>query len=91
MVDKDNTIYFYDYESELTKKEHIYLNNFALSPLVDPATNSYYLTVEHYYQANKFDNFALHEEFKEAFEKIRYFPLYTNFLCFFSKIKLKFF
>jgi len=72
MGDKENTIYFYDYETELTKKEHIFLNNFHISKLVDPTDTLEYLTVEHYYQSHKFDNFEMNPEFKEAFETIRY-------------------
>lgn len=71
MVDQENTIYFYDFESELTRKEHIFLNNFDVSKFVDPTDNLDYLTVEHYYQCHKFDNFEKNPEFKEAFETIR--------------------
>ncbi len=71
MVDKENTIYFYDYESQLTKKEHIFLNNFDISRFVDPTDGFEYLTVEHYYQCHKFDDFKKNPEFKEAFDTIR--------------------
>jgi ribA/ribD-fused uncharacterized protein len=61
---KPNTIYFYDTESDIVKKEHIFLNNFETSEFI--ADDDFrYKTVEHYYQAHKF------EEFKDAFEEVR--------------------
>jgi predicted NAD-dependent protein-ADP-ribosyltransferase YbiA (DUF1768 family) len=68
MEDKD-VLYFYDLESEYVKKEHIFLNNFDDSPIVAGGLD--YQTVEHYYQAHKFDNFSEHTEFKAIFEEIR--------------------
>ncbi len=70
-VDKENTVYFYDYETELARKEDIFLNNFDISKFVDPTTNLDYLTVEHYYQCHKFENFEKNSAFKNAFETIR--------------------
>lgn len=67
---ENNVIYFYDKESEYVKKEHIFLNNFEISPFVaDDSFN--YLTVEHYYQCHKFDNFEENQEFKKAYEEVR--------------------
>jgi predicted NAD-dependent protein-ADP-ribosyltransferase YbiA (DUF1768 family) len=61
---ENNTIYFYDVENDLVKKEHIYLNNFEPSEFV--AEDGFkYPTVEHYYQCHKFENF------KDALEEIR--------------------
>lgn len=45
----NSIIYFYDVESNLVKKEHIFLNNFDPSPFLDDQ-NLTYATVEHYYQ-----------------------------------------
>jgi len=76
--DKENTVYFYDYVSELTKQEDICLNNFEISEFKDNNGLSF-LTNEHYYQANKFAVENIKEEFKNskgdkfksAFEEIR--------------------
>jgi len=65
----DGIIYFYDKESELVKKEHIFLNNFYPSPIVVNGLN--YASVEHFYQSHKFDNFDEHPEFQTAFDEIR--------------------
>ena len=70
MVDKENTVYFYDYETELTKKEDLCLNNFAISEFTG-LDDFKYLTAEHYYQCHKFDDFNAHENFKKAFQEIR--------------------
>lgn len=45
-------IYFYDKPSDRVKEEHIFLNNFAYSPIIINGLE--YKTVEHFYQANKF-------------------------------------
>jgi predicted NAD-dependent protein-ADP-ribosyltransferase YbiA (DUF1768 family) len=79
-LDKENTVYFYDYVTELTRQSDICLNNFDVSPFVDNNGLSY-LTCEHYYQAFKFTQECLKEEFrnsheekfKNAFEQIRYY------------------
>lgn len=70
MEKNQNVICFYDVESEFVKKEHIFLNNFDPSPFAadDDFT---YLTVEHYYQCHKFDNFDEIPELKVVFEEIR--------------------
>lgn len=65
----EDIVYFYDQETEFVRKEHIFLNNFEPSPLKDEKGKSF-MSVEHYYQAHKFDNFADGEEFKKAFEDI---------------------
>ena len=57
----EDTIYFYDEPSERVKEEHIFLNNFATSPIV--VNGLEFQTVEHYYQASKFSD--------ERFETIR--------------------
>jgi predicted NAD-dependent protein-ADP-ribosyltransferase YbiA (DUF1768 family) len=62
---ENNTIYFYDVESDIVSKEHIYLNNFAESEFIGE-DGFKYSTVEHYYQCHKL------EDNKEAFEEIRY-------------------
>lgn len=77
-TDKENTVYFYDFVTELTLKEDICLNNFEISEFKDN-NGVTFLTNEHYYQAHKFsienikDEFRnSHEEkFKAAFEEIR--------------------
>lgn len=55
------TIYFYDRASERVKPEHIFLNNFYESPFTLHGLE--FKTVEHYYQAAKFEG--------EPFEQIR--------------------
>lgn len=66
----NSTVYFYDTESALVRKEDIYLNNFDVTPFV--ADDDFmYPTVEHYYQAHKFDNFEDNKAFKSIFEEIR--------------------
>ena len=64
------TIYFYDCANDLCKEEHIFLNNFDVSPIKDDNGKAYN-TVEHYYQAHKFDNFTLNEDYERVFEEIR--------------------
>ena len=59
-----DTIYFYDEESERVKPEHIYLNNFAHSPIIIDGLE--FQTVEHFYQASKFTG--------EDFEAVRLTP-----------------
>lgn len=66
----DNTIFFYDVENDICKKEHIFLNNFDPSPFVAD-DNFNYPTVEHYYQCHKFDNWEEIPELNEKFEEIR--------------------
>jgi len=67
---EEQTIYFYDSETENVKKEHIFLNNFEPSPF--KADDDFlYQTVEHYYQCHKFDNYEENPEFKLIFEEIR--------------------
>ena len=61
---ENNTIYFYDVESDKVKKEHIFLNNFDPSEFIGE-DGFKYPTVEHYYQCFKF------EDNKQAFEEIR--------------------
>lgn len=76
--DKENTVYFYDYVTELTKQEDICLNNFEVSEFKDN-NGVTFLTNEHYYQAHKFavenikDEFkdSKAEQFRAAFEEIR--------------------
>ena len=63
-------IYFYDKETEYVKKEHLCLNNFEPSPFIDE-NNEKWISVEHYYQAHKFDNFEDGSEFKTAFTEIQ--------------------
>ncbi len=66
----NDVIFFYDKESEFVRKEHIFLNNFEPSPFF--ADDGFkYLTVEHYYQCHKFDNWEEHAEFQNAYEEIR--------------------
>ena len=55
------TIYFYDRASERVKPEHIFLNNFYESPFTLDGLE--FKTVEHYYQASKFEG--------QPFEQIR--------------------
>jgi predicted NAD-dependent protein-ADP-ribosyltransferase YbiA (DUF1768 family) len=62
---ESNTIYFYDNESDKVKKDHIFLNNFEKSEFIAD-DNFKYQTVEHFYQCHKF------EDYKEAFEAVRY-------------------
>lgn len=66
----DNVVYFYDKETEFVKKEHICLNNFEPSSFTDEK-NEQWKSVEHYYQAHKFDNFDDGPEFKNAFKEIQ--------------------
>ena len=78
------TIYFYDNETDLVKKEHIFLNNFDPSPFLDDQNLSFF-SVEHYYQvydftniqAHKFDDFSK-EHFQSAFEEIRSIIFYIR-------------
>ena len=44
----DNKIYFFDKESDVCKKEHLFLCNYYPSPIVAD-DNFLYPTVEHYY------------------------------------------
>jgi predicted NAD-dependent protein-ADP-ribosyltransferase YbiA (DUF1768 family) len=63
-MDKDNTIYFYDAESDLVKKEHFFLNNFDPSEFIGE-DGFKYPTSEHYYQCYKFDdNLPILEEIR---------------------------
>jgi predicted NAD-dependent protein-ADP-ribosyltransferase YbiA (DUF1768 family) len=63
-MENADTIYFYDTESDTVKQEHIFLNNFDPSEFI--AEDGFkYPTVEHYYQAHKF------EGNKDIFEEIR--------------------
>lgn len=72
MESENNTIYFYDTADQKTKEEHIFLNNFDVSPFVSK-DGLKYLTVEHYYQAKKFADFSK-DGFKEIYEEIRNAP-----------------
>lgn len=65
----EELMYFYDKETEYVRKEHICLNNFEPSLFKDEKGQKF-MSVEHYYQAHKFDNFSDGEEFKNAFEDI---------------------
>lgn len=75
---RDKTVYFYDYVTELCVAEDICLNNFEISEFKDNNGVSF-LTNEHYYQAHKFLEENIKEEFKSshqekfkaAFEEIR--------------------
>lgn len=64
-----DVVYFYDKENEFIKKEHVCLNNFEPSPFTDEKGQKF-LSVEHYYQCHKFDNFQDGDEFKKAFEEV---------------------
>lgn len=66
--DKENTVYFYDYVTELTKKEDICLNNFEISEFKDN-NGLTFLTNEHFYQAHKFLAENIKEEFKNSHEE----------------------
>ena len=67
----EDIVYTYDIETELVKKEHIFLNNFEISVFkADDEFN--YMSVEHYYQCHKFDNFEEKPEFKVPYEEIRF-------------------
>ncbi len=57
-IDLATKIYFYDTATEKAKAEHIFLNNFAESPIT--IDGILYKTVEHYYQALSF--FSLQEQ-----------------------------
>jgi ribA/ribD-fused uncharacterized protein len=63
--EEDKIIYFYDEPSERVKAEHIFLNNYHISPFT--VDGKLYQTVEHYYQAQKF----IGEDAKEMFEEVR--------------------
>ena len=77
-LDKENTVYFYDFVTELTIEGDICLNNFEISEFKDNNGLSF-LTNEHFYQAHKYANENIKEEFKiskaeqfkAAFEEIR--------------------
>ena len=69
-MDTSDVIFFYDVETEFVKKEHIFLNNFEPSPFIADDFFTY-LSVEHYYQCHKFDNFEELPKFKAIFEEIR--------------------
>lgn len=60
-MDSD-TIFFYDQVSDRVKEEHIFLNNFAATPITINGLE--FKTVEHYYQASKFKG--------EQFEAVRH-------------------
>jgi len=70
MEEKENIIFFYDAPTEYVKEEHIFLNNFEVSPFIAD-DNFTYQSVEHYYQCHKFDNFENNPKFITAFEEIR--------------------
>lgn len=61
---EQNTVYFYDLPSERVRAEDIYLNNYAHSPFVIDGKE--FKTVEHYYQACKFQDEAKFEEIRNA-------------------------
>ncbi len=67
--EEQTEIFFYDTFEGKSKPEHVWLNNFALSPFTS-ASGLTFETVEHYYQSHKFGNFEK-EGFKEIFEEIR--------------------
>jgi ribA/ribD-fused uncharacterized protein len=79
---EENIIYFYDAENDRVKKEHIFLNNFEVTPFVDKNGDKFD-SVEHYYQANKFIDL---NDNKKAFEEVR--TASSPFLC---KKKARFF
>ena len=58
------TIYFYDVPSERVRAEHIFLNNFAESPLLIDGKE--YATVEHFYQAAKYPDPEKAEQIRTA-------------------------
>ena len=76
--DKENTVYFYDYVTELTTEGDICLNNFEISEFKDN-NGVVFITNEHFYQAHKWTLENIKEEFKNskaeafkaAFEEIR--------------------
>jgi hypothetical protein len=78
-MDKETTVYFYDYVTELTKQEDICLNNFEISEFKDEKGLTF-LTNEHYYQAHKFESCNIKDEFKHSFEE--------KFLAAFEEIRL---
>ena len=63
-------VYTYDAESELVKKEHIFLNNFEVTEFIAD-DNFKYMSVEHYYQCHKFDNYDEKHELRTAYDEIR--------------------
>ena len=49
-------IYFYDTPSERVRAEDTYLNNYEITPFVSDSGQNY-LSVEHYYQSEKFQGY----------------------------------
>jgi len=84
-LNKENTVCFFAHKTELTKEEDICLNNVIISEFKDD-NNLYFLSNEHYYQAYKFANENIKEEFKDskkdifktAFEEVRQAPDCTS-------------